>query len=251
MRTPFLVVDAPVGHLAPGEVVTLTTAQCHHLGRVLRRRDGDDVEVSDGAGSVASGRLVGTVVELTAEPVFVTPPPPGVHVLHALPKRRGGDEALRTLAELGVARVSPVVTERAEVRPGGHGAERALARWRDIVRVAAEQSRSPWVCVVDPVCRLTDVPAGGDTVLRVVAHPAAPTPLGQVVADAGAVSAVRLAVGPEGGFTDGEVTRLEAAGWAAASLGPTVLRSVNAGVVMTAAVMALGGRYGPSSACAG
>jgi 16S rRNA (uracil1498-N3)-methyltransferase len=45
---------------------------------------------------------------------------------------------------------------------------------------------------------------------------------------------VALAVGPEGGWADGELTWFDETGWVAASLGDTILRAETAAIVGTA-----------------
>jgi 16S rRNA (uracil1498-N3)-methyltransferase len=43
-----------------------------------------------------------------------------------------------------------------------------------------------------------------------------------------------LAIGPEGGWTEDELTWFREAGWIAASLGPTILRAETAAIVASA-----------------
>lgn len=247
MRAPFVVVDDALDGAVAGALVALDDDRSHHLRRVLRRRDGAVVEVTDGRGRVASAVLRDGGLELTARAVVRPPPSPGVRVLHAVPKARGLDEVVRTLAELGVTSVQPVLTARTEARPRGEAATRAAERWRAIARSAAEQARSAHECTVLPV-RSLDRAAheAADGALSVVADPGATRPLGDVVVPDGPdgpITAVRLLIGPEGGLTPEEVAGLEAAGWVAARAGATVLRSVHAATVLVAAVKALTGHY--------
>lgn len=260
MRTPMLLVEDRLEGLGVGDVVALDDRQQHHLRRVLRRRDGDELVVGDGRGRRAAAALAGDAAELVEEVELVHAPTPAIVVAHALPKGRGLDEVVRTLAELGVARVDPVVTARTTSRPDGDRAARVAERWRDIARSAAEQAHSAHVCEVGtPVPLAAYVGGVGregrlsagvvdethevDEVL-VVAEPAARSSLGAVLAGRPPPARVRLLVGPEGGFTDDELSELEAGGWELARAGDTVLRSVHAATVLVAATLALVGRYG-------
>jgi len=51
-------------------------------------------------------------------------------------------------------------------------------------------------------------------------------------------SALALAVGPEGGWTAGEIQSFHRAGWISASLGPTILRAETAAIAGLSVVMA-------------
>lgn len=249
MRIPFVHLDLPLDGVATGAVLPLSDEQQHHLTTVLRRADGDDLEVADGVGRTAPAVLRshpdGVVgAEVVGDVVVHPRRTPDVHVLHALPKGRGLDEVVRTLTELGVSRVEPLVTHRTEARPHGAGAERAARRWRQIASSAEAQARNPHRCEVLPPRRLVvdDEHVAPDEI-AVVAVPGARVSLGHVVGRAAPPSRVRLLVGPEGGLTDEEVAGLVGRGWTAARAGDTVLRSVHAATVLVAATMALTGRY--------
>lgn len=266
MRVPYVIVDDPLGSVAEGATVPLGEDEQHHLTRVLRRTDGDEVELCDGRGRTVAAVLAGAGAVLTGDVVHHRRPRPDVTVVHAVPKGRGLDEVVRTLAELGVATVVPVVTARTESRPTGARAQRAVARWRAVARAAASQARSPYVCEVASLAPLRpgEAPVAGDAAadepvgdrrpgdaraaagrLDLVADPSAPRGIGELLPSTGDVpGAIRVLVGPEGGLTDGELDGLVAAGWEPVRVGDTVLRSVHAATVVVAAAMALAGRYG-------
>lgn len=247
MRTPHVLVDAELADLGPGVQVTLSDDRVHHLRRVLRRGDGDPLTVTDGRGHVAEAVLLGERARLTAEVERTPPPSPAITVLHAVPKGRGLDEIVRTLAELGVAEVLPVLTEHTEARPTGERARSVGDRLRAVAESALQQAHSAHMCrVADPArldVTLRDL-EGPATML--LAHPAGRDTLGAHMATVRPDLPIRLAIGPEGGFSDDEVETLAAQGWTAVRAGATVLRTVHAATVLTAAVLALSGRFGDS-----
>ena len=71
---------------------------------------------------------------------------------------------------------------------------------------------------------------------RIVAHPYGPTP-GHAPLSTGRPV---LAIGPEGGWTDDEVARLEAHGFRRMSLGPRILRTDTATIALLARLMPSG-----------
>lgn len=241
-------VDGDLAGLPAGQRVVVADDDLHHLRRVLRRGDGDPVDVTDGAGRRASGVLEGDAVVLRQQPTHTPPASPTVRVVHAVPKGRGLDEVVRTCVELGVDEVVPVVTQRCVSRPSGDRADAAVERWRAVARAATGQADRVHVMGVAPMTSLErvvdDVQARGG--LGLVAHPAAGHGLATVLRDEPtrrAADHVTVVVGPEGGLTDDEVDSLVAGGFTAVHLGSTVLRSVHAATAVVAAVNALCGRY--------
>jgi len=119
-------------------------------------------------------------------------------------------------------------------------------RWQRIVRQAAEQSRRPAPPEIAAPVKLKDLGVVGVLAakeLRVVlaeslAGSHGDTRLGEMLQSHSSVvktgDAVTLAVGPEGGWADGELSWFCEAGWVAASLGDTILRAETAAIVATA-----------------
>ena len=248
MRTPYVLVDDDLAGAGAGVALPLSEDRVHHLRTVLRRGDGDPVEVTDGAGHVADGVLVGDRVRLAGPVREVPAPTPTITVLHAVPKGRALDEIVRTLAELGVAEVLPVLTERTEARPTGDRARSVGDRLRAVARSALQQAHSAHMCQVgDPETLTVTLRNLSPLGTALVGHPDASTTLGARMATARPEEPIRLLVGPEGGMSEDELEMLAAEGWTAVTAGPTVLRTVHAATVLTAAVLAFSGRFGNSS----
>lgn len=245
MRTPWVLVPVSLAGLEAGAAVPLPEDRVHHLRTVLRRDDGDPVELTDGDGRAAAGVLVGTHVELGAPARQVPAPTPAITVLHAVPKGRALDEIVRTLCELGVARILPVLTEHTEARPTGDRARSVGDRLRAVAVSALQQAHSAHLCRVgDParlVVTLRDLDPGATAL---AAHPDARTTLGAHMVTVSPQRPIHLLIGPEGGISDRELEMLADRGWTAVRAGPTVLRTVHAATVLTAAVLAFSGRFG-------
>jgi 16S rRNA (uracil1498-N3)-methyltransferase len=197
----------------------------HHLARVLRLRDGERVVACDGAGAWRMCALVrGALDPLGA---VVVEPPRVLTVSVWLPAVKGerAEWAVAKLTELGVDAIGLLRCERASVRLDAAGASRVLARWRRVAREAACQSRRTWLPEV----------LGPLDVAEAVARGARRCDLeGELRVD----TQRSLAIGPEGGWADGE----RPAGPEAVSLGETVLRTETAAVA--AAVLLCAARHG-------
>ncbi|MDX1657368.1 MAG: RsmE family RNA methyltransferase [Nitriliruptorales bacterium] len=241
--TPFVTLEVGLADRGPGDAVPLPEGQGHHLRDVLRMTPGDVLVVSDGHGWSASAELTEGGARLTESPVVTPAPAPPIVVVHALPKGRKLDEVVRLLCELGVDRIVPVGSDHSVVSLRDDKADKATRRWRAIAESAVNQSRRPWRCRLDPPRPLDEVVTEFADAVGVVADVAADTPVRRALTDVDG-TAVVLAVGPEGGWSEAEIDRFRGAGWIPVTLGPTVLRTEHAAGVLTAIVAHILGRLG-------
>jgi len=211
----------------------LSEEERHHVYKVLRGREGDSIEVVDGLGRLFGAELArkGEATLLEERPVAENDRGAEVEVTlyQAVPKGRHMDLVVEKVTELGVTRVVPLMTERGLVKlPEGDGKSR---RWRRVAGAAARQSlqlRIPEVAEAAPFPE-TAREAGEFGVLL---HNDPGLPLLEDVVAPGA--AVGLFVGPEGGWSEGELAYAREVGLALASLGPYRLRSETAGIAAVA-----------------
>lgn len=242
--------------------VVLEGKDARYLSRVLRLRRGDSFRalLPDGAealfvvGASSAGRLEATL----AEPADTerarsdrigderrsasVPALPRFVLLQALPKGQKMDLIVRQATEAGISLVVPVIAERsvAHVDPGREGSARR-ERWERIVKEALQQSGSS---IGTRVAEPMDLPSALD--LWAAEAPSGSVavflhqdPLAQGSAH-GYLSqgpeTVCIAVGPEGGFSPGEVDSFLRRGFLPLLLGPNVLRTETAALYATAAL---------------
>ena len=241
---PYVHLDHPLAGSTAGTRVPLDGEARHHLTTVLRLTRGARLEVADGRGAVASGRLDSDEVELLTAPVVTPPARPRLELAQALAKGRRFDEVVRQATELGVDVIRPVAAERSVSKLSDERAERARARWSSVARAAAEQARRPTRPRLAPPCPVDGLDLVAAEVL--VAQPGAPA-LPDVAGDGQDVERVVLVVGPEGGWSDAELETLLEQGGRLAGLGPTVLRTEHAGAAGLAVLAARFGRWAHSS----
>lgn len=183
----------------------------HHLRAVLRAKPGEAVVVTDGLGAWAIAHVDNDGLER------VTPverePESEPRTLYLAPLKGDRSEwAVVKATELGVSAIVPLLSARVAVRFRGDARAKILARWRRLASEACAQSRRVhYPTIGEPV-----------TPREVPGHVA--------VADfAGGATwsgATAVAIGPEGGWDDGEWDQ----GRQRLSLGPTVLRAETAAI---------------------
>jgi 16S rRNA (uracil1498-N3)-methyltransferase len=230
-----------------GGLMRLGEEEAHHCTRVLRKRAGDEVEVFDGRGRVARGRIEGArkdevmvaVESETRHPALAHE----VHVLPALIKGEAFEWLLEKAVELGAASVRPVITANSVVQWDAAQGEKKMAKWRRHMLEAAKQCHTPFLPELRAPVVLAEALAEalGDSegeVLKLV-----PALFGEVRSLAGAVGEwgerrrrAMVLIGPEGDFLEGELQAAVAAGFQPVTLGPLILRAETA-VVATLAYL--------------
>ena len=225
-----------------GERVTLDGPEAHHLLHVMRAKAGQRVTLFDGSGAefdaeiVACGR-VDVEVRIHCRHELDRELPFELDVGVSLPKGDRQKWLVEKLSELGVTALVPLETERGVAQPTDAALERL---GRSVIEAAKQCGRNRLMRVARPQAWENWVTAESSRmeVRRLIAHPRG-KPLGEL--HLAAPLATRLAIGPEGGFTDAEVAAAIAAGWQSVDLGERILRVETAAVAL-AAVVALSAR---------
>lgn len=246
MSLPVHLVES-LAEAAPGSVVVVDGDEAHHAVAVRRMRVGEEVVLTDGAGTRVRGEVAATgkrrLEVLVADVERVAEPAPRFTVVQALPKGDRGELAVEVLTEVGCSAVVPWAAARSVAVWRGERATKSLARWRSTAREAAKQARRAWFPRVAELADTGEVArlvAGAD--LALVLHEEADRPLaGTPVPESGEVL---LVVGPEGGLTGEEVASLVDAGAVPVRLGAEVLRTSTAGVAAVSALLARTPRWG-------
>ena len=211
-------------------MVELPSGEAHHVLEVLRGRSGDQVEVVDGAGRLFVAELRGGAGAVVLEELAVPDVPEAeVSLFQAVPKGGRMDLVVEKATEAGVTSIVPLLTERGVVNPR----EGKVNRWRRVAEAAARQSlRLRVPAVAEPMPFADAVSEVVET--GVLLHNGPGTrPLETVVG-----SPAGLFVGPEGGWSEGELRIAEEAGLVQGGLGPYRLRSETAGMVAVARAFA-------------
>lgn len=239
MRVPRLFHPEP---LSAESEFTLSAGAARHCVAVLRLRPGAALILFDGTGGEYPAELLSTdnaVRVRTGErrdPATESALP--VTLIQAVAKGERMDYAVQKAVELGVARIVPVLTERSVVKLTGARGEKRRRHWQDVAISACEQSgRTVVPEVVAPGTLGSGLDALHGDGLRLMLEPEAQYALQQLDRPA----SLDVAVGPEGGWSNGERRQLEAAGFQGVRLGPRVLRTETAGPALLAAAQTLWG----------
>jgi 16S rRNA (uracil1498-N3)-methyltransferase len=204
---------------------------------------GDAVQLFDGSGIEYLGSIIEVGkkqvrVELTAQMAGLTESPLHIHLGQGLSRGERMDWAIQKATELGVAEITPIVSERCEVRLKDERAEKRLTHWRQVAISACEQCGRSRLPIIHAPTTLEAWSSELEADLKLVLHPVA-TPL----TEHSPPSRLGFLIGPEGGLSDAEVSHAQSAGFLPARLGPRVLRTETAPVVALSVAQQLWGDF--------
>jgi 16S rRNA (uracil1498-N3)-methyltransferase len=223
--------------------VTLPPDESHHAAHVLRLGVGADVRVFDGAGREWAGRLASVrrsavTVELAGEVTPVAEPPVRVTVAAGVLKGQQMDAVVRDATMLGAWAIVPL--ETAHLAAGKKRTRLSGDHWRRVAIASSKQCGRAVVPVIEDATTLADLlDRSGFGLIVMFVEPSALSAHDASLAAAAAASRPPTAlvlIGPEGGWSEGELTLAANKGVRLATLGPRTLRAETAPVVALSAL---------------
>ncbi|WP_042345810.1 16S rRNA (uracil(1498)-N(3))-methyltransferase [Bacillus massiliigorillae] len=229
------------------DVVTIKDSDYHHIAKVLRMTDGEEVIcVLGDKGSalvrienITNEEVLGTVIEWLNEekelPVQVT-------IVSGLPKGDKLEYIVQKGTELGAHFFIPFIADRSIVKWDAKKAAKKVERLQKIAKEAAEQSHRTVVPQVETPLNLRQLleRAKEFDVLLVAYEEEAKknesSALSKALQTMKPGASVIVVFGPEGGLTELEVEALRDAGFTACGLGPRILRTETAPLYVLSAV---------------
>ncbi len=240
MRVPRIYTAQP---LATGSRLSLESGPSAHLARALRMGPGDQLTVFNGDG----GEYAAAIVSADRREVTIDvadfndqdcESPLAIELGIAVSRGERMDWIVQKSTELGVTAITPLLTERVEVKLNAERSAKRLQHWQQVAVSACEQcgrNRLPRIAAITPLAEW--LPSTRSDLRLVLHHRAAP----HGAPSAEPPGSVSLLVGPEGGLSDAEIAAAEATGFEALQLGPRVLRTETAPL---AALAVLQSRWG-------
>ena len=223
--------------LTPGPVI-LDGAEARHLASACRLRPGDAVCLFNGDGREYPARVVEAGrrevrLEITSVEEIDRELPFRLEVAAPPPKGDRCQFLVEKLTELGAAAYVPLTCRFSNLHPRDLKTEK-MERW--VIEASKQCRRNRLMEIMTPAnwdeyCR-----AGSAGEIRILAHPVDDVPSAAMALprDLPGGGMVRVAVGPEGGFSDDEAAAALSHGWQTVRLGPRILRVETAAVALTA-----------------
>lgn len=216
-------------------VVTLDIEETRHLRDVLRLKPGDEVRIFDGEGREFQCAIAGVEKKFSrldvVEEIAPSAPesPVAIHLAVSAYKSDKLDLVIQKAVELGVSRMSPIVTARGEVKL--NDTQRRTERWRKIAMEATKQcERARVMTVEDPIdfekfvngvdrsegLLLMFSEKGGDGIPQ------------------SAAETITALIGPKGGWEDSEIEFARERGFLPVKLGRRIMKAETAAITFAA-----------------
>lgn len=222
--------DALIAH----STVSLGADTSKHIWQVLRMDEGDTLQLTDGAGTVATGiiqfadrhKVNVKITHATFEPRNRGK----LHLCVAFTRNNSRNEwLLEKATELGVASIIPVSSDRF------HKAHIRVDRWEKILQSAILQSQQAYLPALSSMLSVKDALAAVAAIpQKYIAHCIEDQPRTSFSSLLNTATDAAIFIGPEGDFTPGEVNLCIAAGCTPVSLGRQRLRTETAAITVAA-----------------
>ncbi|HIZ21637.1 MAG TPA: 16S rRNA (uracil(1498)-N(3))-methyltransferase [Candidatus Blautia faecigallinarum] len=225
--------------------ISITGEDVNHIKNVLRMKPEDEVWVSDGENKEYHCRIQSLCrEEVLLEILYVQETdyelPGKLCLFQGLPKGDKMELIIQKAVELGVSQIIPVETKRCVVRLDEKKAEKKTARWQEIAKSAAKQSKRMKIPKVGPVMSLKEALSyAGELDVCLIPYELARgmEETKKIIQAIQPGESIGIFIGPEGGFAPEEVEAAAAIGAKPITLGRRILRTETAGLAILSVLM--------------
>lgn len=231
--------------LASEKNILLNEQNRHHVMNVMRYKQGDTCYVFDGEGHEVKAKIIRLTkkeveleiletIENNKESVLK------IHLFQALCKGEKMDWLIQKSVELGVTEITPMMTERCEVKLSHERLEKKVAHWQSIMISAAEQSGRAVLPVLHPRISLPEALTNSDDALSLLFSPSSLSswPVRPIHP-----KKINIFIGPEGGFSEAEILFAEKKKIPCVTLGKRILRTETASLAIIASLQTVWGDF--------
>lgn len=226
-----------LGPLKENSEVQLSDEAAHYIKNVLRLNQGDALHLFDGHNQV----FFATVSEIQKKAVFAhittsllenRESDLQIHLIQGVSRGERMDFAIQKAVELGVTSVTPIFTERCNVKLTGERLNKRIEQWQKIAINACEQCGRNQVPLIQPALQFNEWLVMPTDSTRLMLEPTAKQSLQTLTKN----TSYEVLIGPEGGFTEAEITQALTQGCLGIRFGPRVLRTETAALAVITAL---------------
>ncbi len=241
---PHIVFQPDLDALNKGDLIRIIGPEAHHAVRVKRLEVGDSVALRNGRGLIADA-AIGDIqktrqgewtIDVRVQHAEMSDKPARpLHIFSAAAKGDRLEEIIDGLSQVGATSWTPITSSRSIVEPRSGKLER-LTR---VAEEALKQSGRPWMLEIGAMTTFADAltHAQREQSLVLLADQSGDAWRTLATEVARSSSSISLFIGPEGGWTEQELTNARNAGVKIVNFGPHVMRIEVAAIAGAAVIM--------------
>jgi len=235
--------------LQSGKTIALNRQVSQHISSSLRLKEEQLITLFNGSG----GEYEAIITHIEKKQVSIKvgsyssisrESPLHVHIAMALIRSDRMDYAIQKVTEMGANQITPLITDRSEIKLNSERAAKKLLHWQGIIASSCEQcgrNQLPDIDLPVPFSKFIEqVTSAGKLIL---------CPDASILeTETAPLQSVTMVSGPEGGFSDGEIRFANGCGFKSTGMGPRVFRAETAPVAALSMVQYLWGDFGSKNA---
>ncbi|MCJ8299615.1 MAG: 16S rRNA (uracil(1498)-N(3))-methyltransferase [Pseudomonadales bacterium] len=239
MRVPRFYQDCPI---TVNTTLNLDDSAVQHVARVLRMKSGEAIRLFNGDGNEYQGQLLEVAKRSVSVNISACTSPARssrlkVFIGQSISRGERMDYAVQKSTELGMTSMTPLISERTEVKLKADRLNKRQQHWQQLAISACEQSLRTEIPVIHTACSLQQWLDNCSADIKLVLHHHSEKSLDEYSPP----GSVALLVGPEGGLSEAEVAAAIAAGFHPVAFGPRVMRTETAPIAAQAILQYLWG----------
>ena len=232
--------------MAIGDCIELEAGAARHLNSALRMNSGQLITLFNSQGGEYVAELVEAkkgkaTVRITGFDQTDRESSLSIHLAIGISRGERMDWIMQKATELGVSEITPLFTERCEVKLSGDRLDKKVGHWQQVAISACEQSQRNRVPQINKPLKLDQWQTHCDSSLKLVLHHRTESRLADMPQPSGQIA---LLVGPEGGLSEREIEQVITQDFQALALGPRVLRTETAPLAAISILQSLWGDMG-------
>lgn len=223
------------------KIITIDESDSHHIRTVMRMKIGEEVICTINKLVTYQAQIISlekkVKLQITKEIIVAEDLKVNISVAQGLINREKTEEVIKRLCELGVKDYYPILMTRSK-----YSLEQTkYSRFNKIIKESCEQAQRNSLLEISNPLAFADLQAlGANYEHKFFANPEAKTSLKTYLKDK-KLTDVLFVVGPEGGFTDLEVEKLQKWAYQEVNLGKLILRTQTAPLYIASVLACLEG----------
>ncbi len=222
--------------------IFLDGENANHIINSLRCKIGEEIEISSGDGydyickieEINKNSVIAKIIDCFGNE---SEPKTKITLYQGLPKSEKMELIIQKCVELGIDEIVPVNTDRTIVKLVGKE-DKKIVRWNKISEAAAKQSRRGKIPVIQPILNFSDaIKQANKNSLNIIPYEKEKSNTIKSIIKQFNGNSIGIFIGPEGGFSEKEITLAVENNIIPITLGKRILRTETAGFITTAILL--------------